>query len=1236
MAVFRLFQWNARSIMNSLEFKQHVSSNSYDVICIQETWLKLNKIYNLSGYDIIRKDRPPPEKGGGVATFLKTGLSYIEIKNNFETECIVVKIKTSSGYINIVNVYIPPQQIVKLDELKQLFSVSNCIIVGDFNAKSPIWGSQNTDKRGEEIENLIDENDLCVLNTGLPTYQCYTGGMNHLDITLASPNIACKCNWSTLNNSMSSDHVPIITVMNEVVSDNTSFHPKWKLNKSDWSAFYRETNTSFATFDLSNSNVNLLNSEIVKIINSAASVSVPKTKSKPGKRKKALPYWNDNIKQSIKSRNIARNKMNKTKDIDDCIEYRRRKGVAQKILKIESQNYWENYCSTLNNQTKMSSVWGMAKKMNGIPSNKKPCSIVQNNNILETDEEIAEAFAIEYQNVSSNNNYTDNFLQTKQDVESNVENYLNQSAPEADPELNIPFSTFELQNAISGAKRKSSPGEDDVLYEFIKNISKNGLKAILHLFNTVWSNGRLPDEWHHSIVIPILKPGKSPDSVGSYRPISLTSSLCKIMERMVTSRLAWYLEKHKLLNNSQSGFRKNRSTIDHIIRLQDTISKYNHNSGYTVSVFLDFEKAFDMLWQEGLHIKLYNKGIRGNMLNYIRDFLTNRTLQVQIGNSKSTKKHLQNGTAQGSVISPILFLVMIDDLPSDLVDVETALFADDCAIFKSGKNINLISKSIQKAMDEIHKWCEKWGFKISLQKTYAVVFTHCIGTKIDIKIDGKNLEVKKTAKFLGVIFDSKLTWHDHINYTLAKCNKRLNFMRSISGTTWGPSKKTMLVIYKALILSVIDYGCIAYDSASCSQLSILETVQNKALRIACGCFKTTPIDSLQVECGILPLHLRRLQAQLKCAVKINSTENHVSSSVANDHWTLHYGNFAHNSEPMYTKIKNHMNILTTTVSSPVLGNVPPWLYKPIKLDKTLTVEISKHESPIILRYLAIENIHSNTNSVHVYTDSSKLSNGNVGVGVYFPHLKISISERVTNNVSIFAGELTAIKRSIEIFNEHPMSKILNLSIFSDSLSVIQSFDSVKTCSRQNLLTNVLEIIAKVNFKIEIIWVPSHIGIPGNEEADKLALAGTSLPIIKNNINFEISESNTEIENHIQDCWQYQWSQSKSFYRNIEPKVNTKIKLTDKSRKKEVILTRLRLGKCRLNSYLHQIKQHPSGLCATCNQPETVEHYLINCQNDVSHHLSEICKTHKINLTLKNVLTDETILKTIPAYINRVI
>lgn len=162
--------------------------------------------------------------------------------------------------------------------------------------------------------------------------------------------------------------------------------------------------------------------------------------------------------------------------------------------------------------------------------------------------------------------------------------------------------------------------------------------------------------------MPIAKPGKDKAQPSSYRPIGLTSNLCKLMERMVMSRLVYFIEKKGLFSQYQSGFRKGRSTMDSVVSLEAAIRKAQVNKEVVVGVFFDIEKAYDMLWKEGLLMKLDKMGITGKMYDWIKDFLLNRTIQVRIGTTYSQIYTIENGTPQGSVCSPILFNIMINDI----------------------------------------------------------------------------------------------------------------------------------------------------------------------------------------------------------------------------------------------------------------------------------------------------------------------------------------------------------------------------------------------------------------------------------------------------------------------------------------------------------------------------------------------------------------------------------------------
>ena len=427
----------------------------------------------------------------------------------------------------------------------------------------------------------------------------------------------------------------------------------------------------------------------------------------------------------------------------------------------------------------------------------------------------------------------------------------------------------------------------------LKHLPDDCLKIILKLFNCIWSCGKLPQDWKHAKILAFLKPDKTPSDPSSYRPISLTSCLCKLLEKIVTKRLTFYLEENKILTNLQTGFRKGRSTIDQIMKLQDTINKFNLTRGFTVGVFIDFEKAYDMIWRTGLMAKLKRIGINGNLFAFIKNFLEDRTFQVHVAGSCSATHQLHNGTPQGSIISPILFLIMINDMEVT-PGVNLSLYADDSAVYKSGNNVNALMTDIQKSLNKIETWCDQWGFTISIKKTTAVIFTHRLKFEIkhELKLNNAKIQLSKSVKFLGLIFDSKLSWKEHVTYIKEKCDKRLNLLRSVTGSQWGASKACLLTMYSALIRSVIEYGSCALSSASNSSRAVLERIQSKALRICCGAMTGTALASLQVDCGEMPLNIAQLKQQLKYLSKVKQDPDHPSKELGLDHWTNHYGNFS--------------------------------------------------------------------------------------------------------------------------------------------------------------------------------------------------------------------------------------------------------------------------------------------------------------------------------------------------------
>jgi len=651
-----------------------------------------------------------------------------------------------------------------------------------------------------------------------------------------------------------------------------------------------------------------------------------------------------------------------------------------------------------------------------------------------------------------------------------------------------------------------------------------------------------------------------------------------------------------------------------------------------------------IVWKDGLLIKLKRLGITGNMYEWIRDFLTNRTIQVRLGNKLSEKLPLENGTPQGSAISPLLFLLMINDFPDPQKGAKTSIFADDSAVWKSGVNLKHILGDIQENFADIQIWCNNWGFKISESKTIGVLFTK---KNIQIKdippiitMNGIPIKFEKEVKFLGLIFDHKLTWDAHINYIVTKCKTRLNLLRSLSGTHWGASKQTQLTIYRTLIRSVIDYACAAYDTASVTAKAKLEVIQSTALRICCGAMKGTPNSAVQVEMGEKPVFLRRKQIQAEYAIKITIDKDHPTRNILEDCWQNHYGRYPEDQQPFSAKVENLTENLAEITIGPVISPHPPWKWGPSPVDLSLTATISKKQhSPEILKTLALSLIESYRDKTEIYTDGSKSDDGKVGSAYYVPSINLKANLRITDNTSVYASELKAILMALSWTRETNTKDIV---IFSDSLSALQSLKYGKSKTRPNLLQDIINILLEINQamgSVTFAWIPSHVGVRGNETVDMEAKMALTKPAVESDIKLELQETKNIINNRVNNQWQEYWNNSATgqHYKQIQPHVDNTIKFTNKSRRKETTITRLRLGKCFLNKYMHRIKLHPDGLCATCGIQESIEHFLLKCQGtkELTDTLKDICKTKNIELNIKEILTNKSCTDAIYAYIRKI-
>ena len=388
----------------------------------------------------------------------------------------------------------------------------------------------------------------------------------------------------------------------------------------------------------------------------------------------------------------------------------------------------------------------------------------------------------------------------------------------------------------------------------------------------------------------------------------------------------------------------------------------------------------------------------------------------------------------------------------------------------------------------------------------------------------------------------------------------------------GSQQETLLVVYRGLIRSVIEYGSIAYDSMGDENKRKLNSIQTQALRIMCGAVHGTAAAALQVDTGEPPLQIRRLQQQIQYAAKVKNDDNHPANSVFKPRWTDRSKKYTANTDP----IRNKVNEFFRQNSSlnwqiPTLPSRAPWRRKEIKVDLSISQAGKRMET---VNSLARMQMDKYKNCLEIYTDASKTTEGVTSAAFFIPALNVTSAVRLPDKLSIYSAELLAIKLSLEFVSEYSLSSNAGdgIVIFSDSLSSLTAIKTAKYVCRPNTLNGIYDIVDNLDADVKMVWIPSHLGIARNETADNLAQLDTMYNTADIESCLELRDMHVHIQNFILAKWQAMWQSCPTgkFYKKIEPNVSFRIKYENQVRAKETSVTRLHLGFCCTNEYLYKI------------------------------------------------------------------
>lgn len=407
-----------------------------------------------------------------------------------------------------------------------------------------------------------------------------------------------------------------------------------------------------------------------------------------------------------------------------------------------------------------------------------------------------------------------------------------------------PCDLEELTRIVKNRKNTFSSGVDGLPDEIMKEIFPSIAHVVLDIVNHSLQQGVFPDCLKIAKVIPLHKKGSKTDPM-NYRPLSNLSFFSKIIETVMRNRLVGFLEAFGLLSRAHHGFVNNRSTTTAVSNYIWQISKTLDEGIPVAGLFIDQKRGFDVIDRTVLINKLHQYGVRGTALKWFKSYLTNRGQMVQVDSEittggikeiKCNRSNIRNteiGLQQGTVLSPILFLIYIDSLAKKFGPEKAAIFADDANFIISKTEMENLQENSDSVCEQINGWFKENKLILNKEKTAAIIFN--LGnaahrpTHIDIKLDGSQIAIEEHTKFLGIHVDRRLNWNLQINDLTKRLNSALYMMRQLKGKVSTP---TMLTLYYGKFQSLMKYGCVVWGQGTgWNQVFI---AQKKAIRIING------------------------------------------------------------------------------------------------------------------------------------------------------------------------------------------------------------------------------------------------------------------------------------------------------------------------------------------------------------------------------------------------------------------
>ena len=1113
----RCMSWNAGGLTGPKkgELKQVLEKEKYDVVHLQELMAAQTGKLNFDGYrtflrvrTVARKKDISETHGGGIATLVKKNLRATE--QPFEAWETTERLDVIVEGVLFTNVYRPSGVgLQKGDQREDDFATQDlptgegCVIAGDINAHHQAWSQAKIpNQTGTDLHDWALGNNMRCWNKKEAT-RIQRGTKTSPDVVFADRDWADP-NWQT-RETLNSDHLPIEFEV-QANAQTPPTHPEvklkkelWNWKKANWAGFTKEMERS-SPDAMKWGSISTAAAKWAGMVKNIARRHIPRGKA----RKKKRRWCNGAVKKAQKQRDRELRRQQKEEtltvaDGDALTELRRQTANAIRKAKRE---VWEDKCTkavaTSGAFRLLRELDGRADKAQSYPIKVKKEG-QQEKQQLSTNKEKADALGEHYCSVSDGTGLPDAEQQTTAGSQG----------------AEAPLTLEELDAALNVLEAGKSPGADGIHNEMLMHLGPAAKKGLLHVMNLSWKQGQLPKEWKKAILFPIHKQGKPEEDLESYRPIALTSTVSKVMEHVLANRLLQLMEDPneatQNLHPKQTGFRRFRSAVDNLAYITQLAKDSAAKKEVPIILTLDLDKAYDKVKRGKILERLHQHQVPERYIRWLTDYLKHRTARTTVEGTRSEEYVMREGVPQGTVLSPLLFNLVMTEV-AEILEGTTAhfcIFADDLAIMCTERTLEEATAAIQKVLTLLEEHLPKLGFTISRRKTFVMPVTEK-GDRADIRkakcevkyADGAVVNRAQTVRYLGVELDDALTMQPQLAAVKTKFLKKLSLIQLMAGRDWGCDAHMLRQVYMTYVLPTITYALAVWGPAlNEAGLETLEVLHRRGARVITGCNYYTKAEDLLWEA-----HLRKIREHVEFDAAAlyerarRQLETPAECAMHSSDTKLTWLRSAKDTVEQ-TKMYRHDQPAMSQTHYPVA----PWRWKEVlpKVDIRPYVAGFKKgtQTDAEARSLTEQTIAELPPAdLHVYTDGSVeggRGHGGAGIVVYpgDSDKEIATANVGAGRMSIsYTAELVAIREALPMVEELHRTdhKHNTVVILTDSQSALRALETGPV-KATGLLCDVWSALHRATTKVRVImqYIPSHVGVSGNEEADHEAKLGTA-------------------------------------------------------------------------------------------------------------------------------------------------